>query len=154
MTSNLLKKYISLFLESKLPPSTNGSSNGRSGFSKNQQTSGYAGGDGRVVYKDQRIQAPDDGYFYQYMKIDGPNYDLDSDKTMAVCKIDPKFANLFPKELQEYTISAAGVNSEDDVQNKINQFYAKIKNKIDSELGLIDQSDNIYQLDKKNSQSW
>lgn len=154
MTSNLLKKYISLFLESKLPPTTNGSSTGRNGFSKNQQTSGYAGGDGRVMYKDQRIQSPDDGYFYQYMKIDGPNYDLESDKTYAICKIDPKFINLFPKEMREYTISADGVNADDDVQNKINQFYAKIKNKIDTKLGLIEQEDNIYQINKKTNQSW
>mgnify|MGYP003334958944 CR=1 FL=1 len=52
------------YKESKLPPSSNGTTTGRSGFSKNQQTSGYAGGDGRVLSKDQRIQSPDDNLYF------------------------------------------------------------------------------------------
>ena len=60
----LLKEYIQLLIESKLPPSSNGTTTGRSGFSKNQQTSGFAGGDGRVLSKDQTAQSPDDNLFF------------------------------------------------------------------------------------------
>ncbi len=156
MSLQLLKNYIKLLFESKLPPSSNGTTTGRSGFSKNQQTSGIAGGDGRVLSKDIRIQSPDDALYYQYMQVDGPDQDLQTGETFAVCKIDKKFANQFPKEMRKYRISAYGADAEQEVQTKINQYFNKVKNMIDTQIGLNSNAneDNMYKLDKKNSQSW
>ncbi len=154
MTS-LLKQYIRLIQESKLPPSNNGTTTGRSGFSKNQQTSGYAGGDGRVLSKDQTVQSPDDNLYYHYMKVDGPNQDLESGLTFATCKVEPKFYNIIPQNLRKYKISATGADAEQEVQTKINQFFLKIKNMIDQNVNKTEtKSDNIYSQHKKDTQSW
>lgn len=154
MSLHLLKNYIRLLFESKLPPSSNGTTTGRSGFSKNQQTSGIAGGDGRVLSKDIRIQSPDDALYYQYMQVDGPDQDLQTGETFAVCKIDKKFAAQFPKEMRNYKISAYGTDAEQEVQTKINQYFNKVKNIIDSNLGKEEESNNIYKINKKTNQSW
>lgn len=154
MSLHLLKNYIRLLFESKLPPSSNGTTTGRSGFSKNQQTSGIAGGDGRVLSKDIRIQSPDDALYYQYMQVDGPDQDLQTGETFAVCKIDKKFAAQFPKEMRKYKISAYGADAEQEVQTKINQYFNKVKNVIDSNLGKEEESNNIYKINKKTNQSW
>ncbi len=86
-------------------------------------TSGIAGGDGRVLSKDIRIQSPDDALYYQYMQVDGPDQDLQTGETFAVCKIDKKFAAQFPKEMRNYKISAYGADAEQEVQTKINQHF-------------------------------
>lgn len=138
MSYFLLKEYIKNIFESRLPPSTNGIASGRNGFSKNQQTPGFAGGDGRVLYKDQRIQSPDDGLYYQYMQIDGPSYDQNTGDMTACCKIDQKFRHLFPKNMHEYTLVCKG--NESELNNKIDQYYLKIKTTIDQNIN----DNNIY----------
>ncbi len=155
LLNHLLKQYIRLIFESKLPPSSNGTTTGRSGFSKNQQTSGYAGGDGRVLSKDQRIQSPDDNLYYQYMQVDGPNQDLETGLTFADCRIDPKFKNIVPKELQNFHISAKGADAEQEVQTKINRHFENIKKLIDNKLNKdVEENNNIYNRVKKTTQSW
>ena len=154
MSLHLLKNYIRLLFESKLPPSSNGTTTGRSGFSKNQQTSGIAGGDGRVLSKDIRVQTPDDALYYQYMQIDGPNQDLQTGETFAVCKIDKKFATQLPKEMRNYKISAYGTDAEQEVQTKINQHFNKIKNMIDTKIGQNKETENPYENKKKQSSSY
>jgi hypothetical protein len=155
MSKILLEEFIKLIFESKLPPGNNGTATGRSGFSKNRQTSGFAGGDGRVLSKDQTIQDPNDHLYYHYMKIDGPNQDLESDLTTATCEVDVKFKDLLPKELQKYNISAKGADAEQEVQTKINQFFLKIKNVIDSNLNNnLSLNSNFYNNIKKTNQSW
>ncbi len=156
MSRLLLKEYLQLLFESKLPPTNNGSTTGRSGFSKNRQTSGFAGGDGRVLFKDQTIQSPDDNLNYQYMKVDGPNQDPESGLTFAICKVEPKFYSIIPQNLRKYKISAQGVDAEQEVQTKINQFFNKIKNMIDQDINNVEKSSeqNIYNSYKKENTSW
>ncbi len=156
MKQLLLKEYIQLIIESKLPPSSNGTTTGRSGFSKNQQTPGFAGGDGRVLSKDQTAQSPDDHMFYQYMKVDGPNQDLETGLTFALCKVEPKFYNIIPQNLRKYKITAEGADAEQEVQTKINQFFLKIKNMIDQGINAVEkqQDDNVYNSYKKENNSW
>jgi hypothetical protein len=157
MSYKLLKSYIKLIFESKLPPSANGITTGRSGFSKNQQTPNIAGGKVNVQIKDQRIQSPDDGFYYQYMQVDGPNQDQYTGETFAICKIDKKFKDLFDSSLMNYKIYAKGVDADVEINNKIKQFYLMIKTKIDSAINNNQHldSDNVYNYDgKKKSQSW
>ncbi len=156
MSQLLLKKYLKLLFESKLPPTSNGTTTGRSGFSKNRQTSGFAGGDGRVLSKDQTIQSPDDSLFYQYMKIDGPDQDPETGLTFAICKVEPKFYGIIPQNLRKYKISAQGVDAEQEVQTKINQFFSKIKNMIDQDINNVEKTSeqNIYNSYKKENTSW
>jgi hypothetical protein len=159
----LLNVYIRLLFEStnlKQIPSANGITSGKSGFSKNQQTPNIAGGNVHAKLDDQRIQSPDDGYFYQYMQVDGPNQDQYTGETFATCKIDKKFHHLFPnKNMLNYKITAKGVNADAEVVNKIKQFYSSIKNKIDADINgqhdnLKKSTDNVYYLNKKNGESW
>ncbi len=155
MSIKILKEYIKLISESKLPPSSNGITTGRSGFSKNQQTPGYAGGDGRVLSKDQTVQSPDDNLYYQYMKIDGPDQDIETGLTFAWCKVDKKFKDIVPKEFLNYYISAKGVDAEQEVQTKINQFFLRVKNMIDTNLNKdVKLNNSIYNKTKKDNQSW
>lgn len=154
MSLHLLKNYIRLLFESKLPPSSNGTTTGRSGFSKNQQTSGIAGGDGRVLSKDIRVQTPDDALYYQYMQVDGPDQDPQTGETFAICKIDKKFESQFPKEMRKHTISASGPDAEQEVQTKINQHFNKIKNMIDAKIGQNKETENPYKNKKKQSSSY
>jgi len=159
----LLNEYICLLFEStnlKQIPSANGITSGRSGFSKNRQTPSIAGGSVHAELEDQRIQSPDDRYFYQYMQVDGPNQDQYTGETFAVCKIDKKFHHLFPnKNMLNYKITAKGVNADAEVMSKIKQFYNSIKSKIDADVNaqhdnLKKSADNIYYPTKKDSASW
>jgi hypothetical protein len=156
MKQLLLKEYIQLLIESKLPPSSNGTTTGRSGFSKNQQTPGFAGGDGRVLSKDQTAQSPDDNLFYHYMKVDGPDQDPETGLTFAICKVEPKFYSIIPQNLRKYKISATGADAEQEVQTKINQFFLKIKSIIDQDINNVEKSSeqNIYNSYKKENTSW
>jgi len=58
--------------------------------------------------------------------------------------------------LRKYKISAYGADAEQEVQTKINQYFNKVKNMIDTQIGMNSNAfeDNMYKLDKKNSQSW
>jgi len=102
------------------------------------------------------VQTPDDALYYQYMQVDGPDQDFQTGETFAICKIDKKFAAQFPKEMRNYKISAYGADAEHEVQTKINQYFNKVKNMIDTHIGLNNNNkeENIYKLDKKSNQSW
>jgi hypothetical protein len=155
MNTKLLENYINMILfESKLTPRNDGITSGKSGFSKNVQTPGIAGGNVNVKLKDQRIQSPDDHFYYQYMQVDGPDQDTYTGKTFAVCKIDKKFSDLFPKNLMNYKITASGPNADADVENEIKKFYLKVKTVIDSNLDKSQNEKNIYTLNKSKSASW
>jgi len=155
MDIKLLQNYINMILiESKLTPRNDGIASGKSGFSKNMQTPGIAGGNVNVKLKDQRIQSPDDEFYYQYMHVDGPDQDTYTGKTFAICKIDEKFSNLFPSNLMKYKITASGPDADSDVENEIKKFYLKVKTTIDSNLGKEQKEKNIYTLNKSKSVSW